>query len=122
MAAAKIKAAFIEPILLIRSAQLPDGPEWLYALKLDGYRTLGIRTGGKVQIRSRNDNDFSVRYPAIARALAKLPDETVIDGEIIALDGDGRPSFNTWQIFFARSPVLILFQFSDKFRIDNLQP
>lgn len=69
MAATKIKAAFVQPMLLMRPAQLADGPEWLYELKLDGYRTLGIRTGGKVQIRSRNKNDFSVRYPAIAAAL-----------------------------------------------------
>jgi bifunctional non-homologous end joining protein LigD len=55
-------------------------------LKLDGYRALAIKSVGKVRLVSRNDNDFSGRYPQIVKALAKLPDETVIDGEVIALD------------------------------------
>jgi ATP-dependent DNA ligase len=47
-----------------------------------------------VHLRSLNDNDFNVRYPAIVKALARLPDNTVIDGEVVAFDQDGRPSFN----------------------------
>jgi bifunctional non-homologous end joining protein LigD len=86
VAAPKITAGFIEPMLLLRSSELPDDDGWLKELKLDGYRALAIKTEGKVELRSRNDNDFGVRYAAIAKALAKLPDETVIDGEIVALD------------------------------------
>ena len=91
------KAAFIEPMLLLRTEALPEGPDWIYELKLDGYRALGIKTEAQVQLRSRNDNDFSSRYPAIVRALASLPDDTVIDGEVIAVDEAGRPSFNILQ-------------------------
>jgi bifunctional non-homologous end joining protein LigD len=50
------------------------------------YRALAIKTGGKVQLRSRNNNDFSDRYPLIVKALAAMPDETVIDGEVVAFD------------------------------------
>jgi hypothetical protein len=53
---------------------------------LIGYRALAIKSGGKVRLRSRNDNDFNSRYPAIVDALAAMPDNTVIDGEIVALD------------------------------------
>ena len=43
----KAKARFIEPMLLLRTEQLPDGPEWLHELKFDGYRALAVKNGGK---------------------------------------------------------------------------
>jgi bifunctional non-homologous end joining protein LigD len=55
MAQRKVAAAFIEPMLLWRKENLPEGAEWLYEIKLDGYRALAIKTGRKVQLRSRND-------------------------------------------------------------------
>jgi ATP-dependent DNA ligase len=83
----KTKAAFIKPMLLLQTERLPEGGKWAYELKLDGYRALAIKTGGKVHLRSRNDNDFNLRYPAVVQALGALPDETVIDGEVV---GPGR--------------------------------
>ena len=65
----KTKAAFIEPMLLLRTENLPQGADWSYEIKLDGYRALAIKTGGKVQLRSRNDNDFTERYSSVAAAL-----------------------------------------------------
>jgi ATP dependent DNA ligase domain len=82
----RTKAAFIEPMLLLRKEKLPEGPDWLYEIKLDGYRALAIKTAHKVRLRSRNDTDFSPRYPRIVQALAPLPAETVIDGEVVALE------------------------------------
>ena len=65
-------------MLLMRTESLPEGPAWSVELKLDGYRALVIKTGGMVQLRSRNNKDFSSRYPAVMKALAAMPDETVI--------------------------------------------
>jgi bifunctional non-homologous end joining protein LigD len=80
-------------MLLLRTDALPDDPtQWTYELKLDGYRPVAYKTANKVFLRSRNDNDFNLRYPTVVSGLAKLPSETVIDGEIVAMDAEGRPS------------------------------
>lgn len=105
MAEKGTKAYFIEPMLLLRTERLPEGPQWVMELKFDGYRALAVKSGGKVQLRSRNDNDFSLRYSGIVKALSPMPDETVVDGEIAALDPEGRPSFNLLQSSGAGTPV-----------------
>jgi DNA ligase D-like protein (predicted ligase) len=99
MPAQTIKAQFVEPMLLLPASALPEAAGWSYELKLDGYRALAIKTEGKIQLRSRNNKDFNRKYPGVVNALRALPDETVIDGEIIALDQSGRPSFNALQNF-----------------------
>ncbi len=104
-------AKFIQPMLLLRSETLPEGADWAYELKLDGYRAIGFRSGGRVQLRSRNNKDFSERYAPITKALAKLPDETVIDGEVVALDQAGRPSFNALQNWGSAKVRLVYYVF-----------
>src|SRR5208283_3938090 len=98
-------------MLLQPKTELPTGSHWLYELKLDGYRAIAFKTGGRVYLRSRNDNDFNGRYPAIVKALADLPDETIIDGEVVALDESGRPSFNALQASGASSKPSYYFVF-----------
>src|SRR3982750_4780584 len=108
MMPAKTRGRFIEPMPLRRTNNLPNGGDrWEYQLKFDGYRAIAFKTGGKLHLRSRNDNDFSIRFADVMKGLAKLPDETVIDGEVIALDDDGRPSFNILQNYgSSKAPVL----------------
>src|ERR1700710_120936 len=96
--AAPVKGRVFVPMLLLRTDSLPDDPTSLeYQIKFDGYRAIAYKTSKKLHLRSRNDNDFSLRYPAVIGGLAKLPNETVIDGEIVALDNEGRPSFSALQ-------------------------
>jgi bifunctional non-homologous end joining protein LigD len=104
----RVKAAFVEPMLLLRTEQLPDdGSRWSYQLKVDGYRAIGFKTRGAVHLRSRRDNDFTARYPNVVASLAGLPDETVVDGELVAFDDVGRPSFGALQNSIGvRTPVV----------------
>ena len=109
---ARVKARFIKPMLLLSTDRLPDDrSKWEYQLKLDGYRAIAFKTGNTLHLRSRNDNDFNRRYPAVLRGLAKLPDETVIDGEIVALDEDGRPSFNALQNSIGSETSVVFYVF-----------
>ena len=106
------KARFIEPMLLLRGETLPaDGSLWLYEVKYDGFRAVAFKTGGTVHLRSRNDKDFGAKYPAIVKALTAMPNETVIDGEIVALDESGRPSFNALQNYGSSGTPLLYYVF-----------
>jgi bifunctional non-homologous end joining protein LigD len=100
-------------MLSLRTDKLPEGDGWRYEVKLDGYRALAIKSGGQVRLRSRNDKDLTKRYPGVVAALTELPDETVIDGELVALDATGKPVFSLLQngvtdVHFYVFDVLIL--------------
>src|SRR5262245_50432127 len=108
----RVTARFIEPMLLLRTDALPsDASRWEYQLKFDGYRAIAFKSGGALHLRSRNDKDFSLRYPGVMTGLANLPGETVIDGEVIALDEDGRPSFNLLQNYGSSRASVLYFVF-----------
>jgi len=93
----KTRAAFIPPMLLLKREKLPEGSDWRYELKHDGYRTIAFKSNGVLYLRSRNNKDFAGRYPQLLKGLEGLPNDTVIDGEVVAFDQFGRPSFNVLQ-------------------------
>jgi bifunctional non-homologous end joining protein LigD len=90
---------------------LPEGPQWTYEVKLDGYRAIGVRTDRETILYSRNHKNFNKRFPQIADALGDLPAETVIDGEVVALDESGRPDFHGLQHFTAQASRIRYFVF-----------
>lgn len=98
-------------MLLLRADRLPDDDRWLYQLKLDGYRAIAFKHQGVVHLRSRNDNDFRRRYPHVVDGLANLPDDTVIDGEVVAFDEHGRPSFHVLQNAGSPLTTVVLYVF-----------
>src|SRR5262245_57552782 len=97
-------ASWIEPMLAKPVKILPVGGDWLYELKLDGYRALAIRDGDHLSLVSRTQNDLAARFPTVVEALRRLkPRQFVLDGEIVALDERGRPSFQKLQNAFRSS-------------------
>jgi bifunctional non-homologous end joining protein LigD len=99
-------------MLCLAVAKLPEGPAWQYAVKLDGYRAIAVRTKTGVELWSRNKKDHSHGFRGVARALETLPVETALDGEIVADNGDGQPSFS-WLQNFGDGAAAILFYVFD---------
>ena len=84
----------VRPMLAMSADKLPVGDEWTYEVKWDGYRTLALKNGEHITLLSRNLKNATAQYPSVARSVAKVrADSALIDGEIVALDERGRPSF-----------------------------
>jgi bifunctional non-homologous end joining protein LigD len=93
------KGAEYAPMLATLAQELPGGNGWVFEVKWDGYRAISYLRGSEARLVSRNGNDLSERFPGVARALAsavKTPD-CVLDGEVCALDENGRSSFSAMQ-------------------------
>jgi bifunctional non-homologous end joining protein LigD len=95
----KQPAGFIETMDCLPVSALPEGLKWTYEIKLDGYRLEVVRRGRETTLYSRRQNVLNQKFPYIAAALKDLPDDTVIDGEVVALGADGKPDFNLLQNF-----------------------
>jgi bifunctional non-homologous end joining protein LigD len=79
-----VKIVFVEPMYSLGVPSLPEGPDWLYKVKFDGYRCIAGRDSSGVSLWSRRGNLLTSQFPTIANACKKLPRDTVVDGEIIA--------------------------------------
>ena len=75
--------------------KFPFGSE----IKLDGYRALAVKNASGIDLFSRRRKSLSKKFPYFAKALADLPAGTILDGELVGLDDNGRPDFNLLQYF-----------------------
>src|SRR5207249_4101389 len=102
---------FIEPMAASPAAELPKGDEWLYEIKLDGYRCLAGRDSRGVTLWSRRANLFTSQFPTIARAFEPLAPDTLVDGEVVAIDETGRVSFNLLQHHRSKAKAIQFYAF-----------
>jgi bifunctional non-homologous end joining protein LigD len=96
-AASKAPPPFEEPQLATLVDEVPAGSSWIHEIKYDGYRLLLAVGDGVATAWTRNGKDWSDKFKALVKAAAKLPAGCLIDGEAVALDEDGRPSFQLLQ-------------------------
>src|SRR5437667_5381724 len=99
---------------LLKRAAPFDDPDWIYELKMDGFRALAIVEHGRAQLLSRNGNPFA-SFSALAESISdSLPNvRAVIDGEICSLDRRGRPQFKKSDVPPWKPAVLFCIRFVD---------
>jgi DNA ligase D-like protein (predicted ligase) len=112
--------AWIKPELAALVKAAPDGPGWLHEIKLDGYRMHARLDAGRVQILTRRGNDWTAKYPAIAKALAQLPTQSAyLDGELCGVLPDGRTAFNLIQNAMEHGDAALVYFVFDLLYLDG---
>ena len=90
-----LPAGFVPPCLPTKALEPPSGTLWLHEIKHDGFRVIARKDGNRVRLYSRPGNDLTHRFPLIVETLARLRSRScIIDGEAVACDKKGMPSFD----------------------------
>ena len=90
---------------------LPPGENWTFEIKFDGYRCIAVKHDKEVTLFSRNENVLNKRFPKVVDALATLGSDFVLDGELVAFDLQGRPSFQLLQNNLSRALPVYFYAF-----------
>ncbi|MDQ0966777.1 DNA ligase D-like protein (predicted ligase)/DNA ligase D-like protein (predicted 3'-phosphoesterase)/DNA ligase D-like protein (predicted polymerase) [Flavobacterium sp. W4I14] len=96
----------VDPMLCTLVKAPIENGEYLYELKWDGYRIVSRVENNQVRMNSRSGLDYTAKYPLIAEALLSLDHDLMIDGEVVVLNGEGKPDFDTLQLYNGkRTPI-----------------
>jgi DNA ligase D-like protein (predicted ligase) len=111
---------WVKPQLAALVKKAPDGPDWLHEIKLDGYRMHARLDAGRVKLLTRRGNDWTDKYPSIAKALTALPaDSAYLDGELCGVLPDGRTAFNLIQNTMGHGDAPLIFFLFDLLFLDG---
>jgi len=103
------KAAFpssVKPMLCTKDETPFDSEDWVFELKLDGYRIISHVKKGKVKLQYRNNQDYTSRYPAVVDGFKNFKHDAVIDGEVVAFNKDNKPDFSAIQNYRPGDPLI----------------
>ena len=105
----RTEPAFIEPMQCKPVTSLPAGEKWTFEIKFDGYRCIAVKRAREVTLFSRHRKVLNRRFPGVVETIASLEGDFVLDGELVALDSQGSPSFQMLQNIRSQSlPDLLL--------------
>lgn len=105
--------SFFLPMLAKLSTDMPEGDEWLYEVKWDGFRALAFLSDEEVNIRSRNNKSFNEKYYPLYNALKALKMQAVFDGEVVVVDEAGKPDFGALQDWRSEADGLLRYYVFD---------
>lgn len=110
---------FIRPMLAKETEAPFNDKNWVFEIKWDGYRAISEIDGEDVLLYSRNGNTFDSSYPVLTQALKKLKIKAILDGEIIAVDKDGRSNFQLLQYYQSFSEVPLEYRVFDLLSVNG---
>jgi len=111
---------FIKPQLATLVSEAPAGDDWLHELKFDGYRMVCHLQRGKSRFWSRNQKDWTEKFPNLSKALKALPvTAAILDGEVVVVDKAGRSSFQKLQQSMKGGAATFIFQIFDLIYLDG---
>jgi bifunctional non-homologous end joining protein LigD len=111
---------WVKPQLAALVKKATEGPDWLHEIKLDGYRMHARLDAGRVRILTRRGNDWTDKYPVVAKALTSLPaDNAYLDGELCGVLPDGRTAFNLMQNAMEHGDASLIFFAFDLLHVDG---
>ena len=103
---------FLQPMECLQVSKLPEGADWTYEVKLDDYRAQALCYGERTRFLSRNGNNLGLRFPGLLQELAAaIPEGSILDGELVALDQSGQPSFSLIQNSASSGARFVFFAF-----------
>src|SRR5580692_8852480 len=100
------------PMLATAATVLPTAAQWSYEVKWDRYRVIAVKDGARVHLISGNGRELTRDYPTVVSAIAQLkPAHVVLDGELVAVDARGKPSFQALQHRATSDLALVYYAF-----------
>ena len=103
--------AFIEPMQCKPVTALPAGEQWTFEIKFDGYRCIAVKCAREATLFSRHKKVLNKRFPFVVEALASLGGDFVLDGELVAIDPQGKSSFQLLQSNLSQSIPIYCYAF-----------